>query len=74
LSTTCEELAASLCLSPWTVKKRWHAIYKRVTDVDSELLPPIAYGAHASSRGAERRKRLLHYLPQHLEDVRPFTG
>jgi hypothetical protein len=54
------------------VKKRWHAIYERVADVDSELLPPsIAYGADASSRGAERRRHLLNYLRQHLEELRP---
>ena len=69
---TCETLAASLSVSRWTVKKRWHAIYERVADVDSELLPPsIAYGAHASSRGSERRRHLLNYLRQHLEEIRP---
>lgn len=69
---TCEMLAASLCVSCWTVKKRWHAIYDRVTEVDSDLLPPsIAYGTHASSRGAERRRYLLNYLRQHLEELRP---
>ena len=73
MGETCEDLAALLCISPWTVKKRWHAIYDRVTDVDSELLPPpISYGAHASSRGAERRRQLLNYLRQHLEELRPF--
>ncbi len=72
MGETCERLAASLSISPWTVKKRWHAIYDRVTDVDPELLPtPIAYGAHASSRGAERRRILLNYLRQHLEELRP---
>jgi DNA-binding CsgD family transcriptional regulator len=73
MGETCEQLAASLSISPWTVKKRWHAIYDRVTDVDPELLPPpIAYGAHASSRGAERRRHLLNYLRQHLEELRPY--
>jgi DNA-binding CsgD family transcriptional regulator len=73
MGETCEKLAASLCLSPWTVKKRWHAIYDRVADVDNELLPPpIAYGPHATSRGAERRRQLLCYLRQHLEELRPF--
>jgi DNA-binding CsgD family transcriptional regulator len=43
MGETCEKLAASLSISPWTVKKRWQAIYDRVTDGDSELLPrPIA--------------------------------
>ena len=73
MGQTCEQLAASLSLSPWTVKKRWQAIYDRVTDVDSTLLPsPIAYSAHASSRGAERRRHLLNYLRQHLEELRPY--
>jgi DNA-binding CsgD family transcriptional regulator len=73
MGETCEELAKSLSISPWTVKKRWHAIYDRVTDVDTELLPPpIAYGLHAASRGPERRRRLLNYLRQHLEELRPF--
>jgi DNA-binding CsgD family transcriptional regulator len=71
---TCEKLARSLSVSPWTVKKRWHAIYERVADVDKELLPlPIAYRAHASSRGAERRRQLLNYLRQHLEELRPYA-
>jgi hypothetical protein len=70
---TCEKLATSLSLSPWTVKKRWRAIYDRVVDVDRELLPPsIAYSVHTSSRGAECRRHLLNYLRQHLEELRPY--
>jgi len=73
MGETCEKLATSLSVSPWTVKKRWHAIYDRVVDVDRELLPPpIAYGPRASSRGAERRRHLLNYLRQHLEELRPY--
>lgn len=70
---TCNMLAASLNISPWTVKKRWHAIYERVADVDGELLPlPVADGPHATSRGAERRRHLLNYLRQHPEELRPY--
>ncbi len=75
MGETCEKLAASLSLSPWTVKRRWHAIYERVTDIDSELLPPpIANSLYATSRGAERRRILLNYLRQHLEELRPFES
>jgi hypothetical protein len=74
MGKTCEDLAASLFISPWTVKKRWHAIYEQVADIDSELLPPsIADGRHATSRGAERRRPLLSYLRQHPEELRPFN-
>jgi len=73
MGETSDDLAASLSISPWTVKKRWQAIYERVADVDRELfLPPVANGAHVTARGAERRRRLLHYLRQHLEELRPF--
>ena len=73
MGKTCEMLATSLSVSPWTVKKRWQAIYDRVMDVDRELLPPpTAYGVRASSRGAERRRHLLNYLRQHLEELRPY--
>ena len=73
MGATCDNAAASLSVSPWTVKKRWRAIYERVADVDSELLsPPTAHGAHSLSRGMERRRRLLNYLRQHLEELRPY--
>jgi DNA-binding CsgD family transcriptional regulator len=32
---TCQDLAISLALSLWTVKKRWHAIYDRVTETQN---------------------------------------
>src|SRR5262249_28163501 len=60
MGQTCDNAAASLSVSPWTVKKRWRTIYDRVADIDSQLLSqPIAYGPRASSRGAERRRHLL---------------
>ncbi len=74
MGETSDELAASLFVSPWTVKKRWHAIYERVADVDHELLlPPVANSPDVTSRGAERRRHLLHYLRQHPEELRPFN-
>jgi hypothetical protein len=75
MGATCDNAAASLSVSPWTVKKRWRAIYDRVADVDSELLSPsIAYGAHSLSRGMEGRRRLLNYLRQDLEELRPYKS
>jgi len=73
MGKTCEELAASLFISPWTVKKRWHAIYERVANVDRELLLPFGRQVDAATRGTEHRRHLLHYLRQHLEELRPFA-
>jgi len=69
---TSDELATSLFISPWTVKKRWHAIYERVANIDRELLP-VANDPDVASRGAERRRHLLHYLRQHPEELRPWS-
>jgi hypothetical protein len=74
MGETHEKLAESLSISPWTVKKRWDAIYERVADVDRDLLgPPIPHGSRLSSRGAERRRYLLNYLRQHFEELRPYA-
>jgi hypothetical protein len=75
MGETCEDLATSLSLSVWTVKKRWQAIYGRVEDVDSELLPPSnGNGSRPGARGAERRRQLLGYLRQHPEELRPWLS
>lgn len=72
IGETCEDLASSMSLSPWTVKKRWRSIYDRVTEADEQLLPPPAInGPREHSRGSERRRRLLNYLRQHPEELRP---
>jgi len=74
MGETSEQLARSLFISTWTVKKRWHAIYQRVADVDAELLlPPVTNTPDATGRGTERRRHLLHYLRQHLEELRPLS-
>jgi hypothetical protein len=73
MGETSAELAAFLSISPWTVKKRWQAIYQRVEETDPELLPPaIANSLGVRSRGAERRRPLLCYLRQHPEELRPL--
>ena len=74
LGETSRDLATSLFVSHSTVKKRWYAIYEKVADVDPELLGmPFANRLHAPTRGAEHRRRLLNYLRQHPEELRPFS-
>jgi DNA-binding CsgD family transcriptional regulator len=64
-----EELAEALGISPWTVKKRWQAIYIKVDAADAELLAP----SHGE-RGRQRRRYLLAYLREHPKELRPFHG
>jgi hypothetical protein len=59
--------ADRLCVGPDAIKKRWDSIYDRVQEVDSELLPASISG----TRGAEKRRLLLAYILDHLEELRP---
>lgn len=66
---TDEEMAAMLHIALPTVKTRWHAIYDRVEARTPDLLPKI--GVSQNTRGGEKRRLLLNYLRQHLEELRP---
>jgi DNA-binding CsgD family transcriptional regulator len=71
---TGENLAESLFISPWTVKKRWQAIYARVAEIDGELLPPpVSNGRNKPCRGTERKRHLLNYIQQHREELAPYS-
>jgi hypothetical protein len=66
---TDEELADVLHVSVVTVKKRWEAIYDRVAGVEEKLLLPTAPAT--GRRGVEKRRRLLVFLREHPEELRP---
>ena len=69
---TDKELASTLNISLSAVKKRWAAIYERVADRQSDLLPVTTEDSLTEhKRGPEKRHRLLHYLQQHPEELRP---
>lgn len=82
-----KEIAHELSVSDATIKKRWESIYDRVLEVDPDLLRDSTYGSYMSrkepqarspdqhvapKRGPEKRYRLLRYLVNHLEELRPF--
>jgi hypothetical protein len=71
---TDQRLAAMLGVSLPAVKKLWASIYLRVDDNLPELIanrdrsdPLVA------SRGKEKRRRLLDYLRNHPEELRPVS-
>ena len=65
-----EEIAVSLKVSPWTVKKRWQTIYQKVTSVDAELIETSPGPAPEDGEGRQKRRRLLEYLRVHPEEFR----
>lgn len=69
---TDDELAELLSISASAVKKRWQAIYGKVDSYDETLLPAggsIEKGG--LSRGSERRRHLLRFLRNSLEEFSP---
>ena len=71
---TDEELAEMLGSSLHAIKKLWISIYQRVEDHLSELIPnQQQLELPANGRGKEKRRRLLAYLREHPEELRPIA-
>ena len=67
------EAANTLDISLSTVKKHWGAVFERVARVRPDWLPHEALGSDDGKRGVEKRRHLLNYLRQHLEELRPLA-
>jgi DNA-binding CsgD family transcriptional regulator len=65
LDVSDEEIAEELHLSEDAIKKRWRSIYVKIETADTKLLFDI-------TSGTGRRRSVLHYLRQHLEELRPY--
>jgi hypothetical protein len=70
---TDEELADALQISLSAAKKVWRSIYARVGVCLPELLPHSVTDVEASERGKEKKQRLLAYLRDHPEELRPVS-
>ena len=69
---TDEELADELTISLSGVKKTWQAIYRRASRIlPGTLSAAESNGEAASKRGKEKKQRLLSYLRDHREELRP---
>lgn len=68
-----EDIAVTLDVALSTVKKRWTAMYERVSGQLPEMLPVVGSpaGLPLQKRGQEKRRHLLAYLRQHPEELRP---
>lgn len=68
------ELAARMNLSLAAVKKRWATLFDRIAEVRPELLPHTERGDWRESRGPQKRHRILAYVREHPEEIRPYLG
>lgn len=64
------ESANSLKKSLGTIKKQWQAVFEWVSRMPPDWIPPDVVGSDDGKRGVEKRRRLLQYLRQHLEELR----
>ncbi len=71
-SGTDQELTRTLGVSLPTIKKMWLSVYRRVTDRRPETIRD-SIRAGATERGKEKRRRLLAYLREHAEELRPVS-
>ncbi|MGC1386062.1 MAG: hypothetical protein WA823_19985 [Candidatus Acidiferrales bacterium] len=70
---TDEELAKVLSISLSAVKKMWASVYLRVESIKPSDLK-FAPNANADGdRGREKKHKLLAYLREHQEELRPYS-
>jgi DNA-binding CsgD family transcriptional regulator len=71
---TDEELSDDLGISLSSVKKTWRSIYDRVATCLPELIPGNALpDGEASKRGKDKKQRLISYLREHPQELRPVS-
>jgi hypothetical protein len=71
---TDEDLSSELGISLSAVKKTWLAIYGRVSTVLPELRPRSSHiDSWTHDRGKEKKQRLIAYLRQRPEELRPMS-
>lgn len=68
--STDQELARKLNLSLGAIKKRWLALFDRTGDRQPEMF--AALGRTDSKRGPQKRNRILEYVRNHPEELKPY--
>ena len=66
-----DQIADELGLTLHTVKKLWRSIHSRSSECMPDLFQHMT-DLPSGTRGPDRRRILLKYLRQHLEELRPF--
>jgi hypothetical protein len=70
--TTDTELSVELGLKLPALKKRWASVFNRVAAAKPDLLPGLGDDLDRPTRGRQKKHRLLAYVREHPEELRPF--
>jgi hypothetical protein len=70
---TDEDLSKRLGISLPTIKKTWLSIYRRAAEYLPKLNLDDSQSDSTERRGKEKKRRLLAYLREHLEELRPYS-
>lgn len=65
------ELSKTLGLSVEAVKKRWMSVFERVDQFNPDILRDA--GIPGEGRGPQKRHRVVAYIRDHPEELRPFS-
>jgi hypothetical protein len=68
---TDAELSAELGLSVEATKKRWRSVFDRVMQYQPEIVSPAT--AETEGRGPQKRHRVIAYVRNHPEELRPYA-
>jgi hypothetical protein len=68
-----DALMALLGVSTHGLKKLWRGIYERIDDAEPEFFGDSG-GADEGKRGPEKRRQVLAYVRQRLEELRPWAS
>lgn len=71
--STDMELSEELGLKLPALKKRWVSVYKRVAIARPSLLPGLDDNLDRQTRGRQKKHRLLAYVREHPEELRPYV-
>lgn len=63
-------IAGALFVTLPAIKRRWSSVFERVGSVEPELCPLDGEG----TRGIQKRQRILTYVRNHPEELRPFDS
>ncbi|MEZ5925295.1 MAG: hypothetical protein R3D57_13015 [Hyphomicrobiaceae bacterium] len=68
------DICGILALSPNTLKATWRQIYARFEARAPFVLRDVSARSEGPGRGGEKRRYVVAYVSEHLEELRPYAG